>query len=68
MIEISISRELADEHPGFVAGCAERGHRVEVFAGHEEPPESGHGPASDSDVADEDGPLSPVWRHGEERG
>jgi len=31
MIEISISRELADEHRGFMAGCAERGHRVEVF-------------------------------------
>ena len=31
MIEISISRELAAEHPGFMAGCAERGHQVEVF-------------------------------------
>ena len=31
MIEISISRELADAHPGFMAGCAERGHAVEVF-------------------------------------
>ena len=31
MIEISISRELADEHPGFMAGCAERGHAVQVF-------------------------------------
>ncbi len=31
MIEISISRELAAEHPGFMAGCAERGHEVEVF-------------------------------------
>ena len=28
MIEISISRELAAEHPGFMAGCAERGHQV----------------------------------------
>jgi hypothetical protein len=32
MIEISISRELAGEHPRFTAECAERGHRVEVFA------------------------------------
>ena len=31
MIEISISRELADAHPGFMAGCAERGHAVSVF-------------------------------------
>jgi len=32
MIEISISRELADAHHGFMAGCAERGHRVQVIA------------------------------------
>jgi hypothetical protein len=32
MIEISISRELADAHPGFIAGCAKRGHRVQVIA------------------------------------
>jgi hypothetical protein len=31
MIEISISRELAAAYPGFIAGCAQRGHRVEVF-------------------------------------
>ena len=31
MIEISISRELADAHPGFMAGCAERGHAISVF-------------------------------------
>jgi hypothetical protein len=31
MIKISISNELAAEHPEFMAGCAERGHRVEVF-------------------------------------
>jgi hypothetical protein len=31
MIEISISREFAAEHPGFLAGCAERGHDVQVF-------------------------------------
>ncbi len=31
MIEISISRELADAHAGFMTGCAERGHRVDVF-------------------------------------
>ena len=32
MIEIAISSELAAEHPRFMAGCAERGHQVEVFA------------------------------------
>ena len=31
MIEISISSEVADEHPRFMAECADRGHRVEVF-------------------------------------
>jgi len=31
MIEISISRELAADHPGFMAGSAECGHQVEVF-------------------------------------
>jgi hypothetical protein len=31
MIEISISSELADEHPRFIAASAQRGHRVEVF-------------------------------------
>ena len=31
MIEISISRELANAHPGFMAGCAQRGHGVNVF-------------------------------------
>jgi hypothetical protein len=32
MIEISISPEFADEYPGFMSGCAERGHRVQVIA------------------------------------
>ena len=31
MIEISISRELADAHPGFMASCAQRGHAISVF-------------------------------------
>ena len=31
MIEISISRELADAHPGFMAHCADRGHAISVF-------------------------------------
>ena len=31
MIEISISRELAAAHPGFMASCGERGHAVAVF-------------------------------------
>jgi hypothetical protein len=31
MIAISISSELAGEHPRFMAECAERGHRIEVF-------------------------------------
>ena len=31
MIEISISSELAADHPEFMAGCAERGQQVQVF-------------------------------------
>ena len=31
MIEISISRELAAAHSGFMAHCADRGHTVVVF-------------------------------------
>jgi hypothetical protein len=41
MIEISISRELAAEHPGFLAGCAERGHQVQVIRTSREQPASG---------------------------
>jgi len=41
MIEISISRELAAEHPGFLAGCAERGCQVQVFGTSQERPKSG---------------------------
>jgi hypothetical protein len=40
MIKISISRELAADHPDFLAGRAERGHRVEVFGNRPESPES----------------------------
>ena len=31
MLEISIGSELAAAHPVFMAGCAERGHQVDVF-------------------------------------
>jgi hypothetical protein len=31
MLEISISRELAAAHSGFMASCAQRGHAVDVF-------------------------------------
>ena len=31
MIEIVMSRELAEEHAAFVAECVQRGHRVEVL-------------------------------------
>jgi hypothetical protein len=31
MIEISISRELADAHTEFMTGCAERAQQVDVF-------------------------------------
>jgi len=42
VIEIGISHELSAEHPGFMAGCAERGHRVEVFGhAHEQPDSDG---------------------------
>jgi len=40
MIEISISSELAAEHPRFMAGCAERGHQVNVFEAGETVPET----------------------------
>ena len=49
MIEISISRELAAEHPGFLAGCAERGHQVQVFGTTHEPPESDAAETRDPD-------------------
>ena len=31
MLQISISSDLAAEHPRFMAECAERGRAVEVF-------------------------------------
>jgi len=31
MLTIAISNSLADEHPGFIAAIAERGHRFDVF-------------------------------------
>ena len=31
MLDISISSELAGEHPGFMAACATRGHQVNEF-------------------------------------
>ena len=40
VIEISINRELAADHPRFVMGCAERGHRIEVFGTSDERQES----------------------------
>ena len=53
MIEIAISSELAAAHPNFVAGCARRGLRVEVFADSGERGESPGAPTPDADrVAD----------------
>ena len=49
MIEISISRELAAEHPGFMAGCAKRNHQVRVFGTTHERPESDAAETRDSD-------------------
>ena len=60
MLEISISSEMAAEHPRFMAECLERGHRVEVFASCAETRESGGGPTTSVDVAAEDQPLLPV--------
>jgi hypothetical protein len=55
MIEISISSELATEHPGFMAGCTERGHQVQVFGTSPERPESDtaetRGPDDTADAA-----------------
>jgi hypothetical protein len=60
MIEIRIGSLLAAEHPGFIAECLERGHRVEVFAPCAETRESGGGPTTTVDVAAEDQPLLPL--------
>ena len=49
VIEISISRELAAEHPGFVVGCAERSHGIEVFGTSHERPESAAAETRDRD-------------------
>jgi len=49
MIKISISDELVVEQPGFLMGCAERGHRVQVFGDADEPPESDAAEARDPD-------------------
>ena len=49
MIEISISRELAAGHPGFMAGCAKRSHQVRVFGTTHERPESGAAETRDPD-------------------
>ena len=49
MIEISISRELAAEHPGFMAGCAKRSHQVRVFGTTHERPESDAAETRDPD-------------------
>ena len=46
MLEISISSEMAAEHPRFMAECLERGHRVEVFAPCAETRVSGGGPTT----------------------
>ena len=57
MIEISISRELAAEHPGFMAGCAERSHQVRVFGTTHERPESD---AAETRDPDDIGPMRPT--------
>jgi hypothetical protein len=49
MIEISISRELAAEHAGFLAGCAERCHQVQVFGIGRRQPESDASETRDPD-------------------
>ena len=60
MLEISISNEMAAEHPRFMAECVERGHRVEVFASCAATRESGGGPRTSVDVVAEDQRLLPV--------
>ena len=61
MLQISISSEIAAEHPRFMAECSERGRRVEVFASCAETRESGGGPRTSVDVAGVGQPLLPVW-------
>lgn len=67
MLEISISSEMAAEHPRFMAECVERGHRVEVFASCAETGGSGGGPRTSADVAGEDQPLLPGRPHAASR-
>ena len=57
MLEISISSEMAAEHPRFMAECSERGHRVEVFASCAATRVSGGGPRTSVDAAAEAQPL-----------
>jgi hypothetical protein len=49
MIEVSISAELAAEHLYFLAGCGERGHRVQVFDSGREQRKSDAAEAPDPD-------------------
>ena len=62
MIEISISSELAGEHPRFMAECAGRGHRAEVFESGGEMHEPACGAQSDAGAtrASSTGPAWPA--------
>jgi hypothetical protein len=50
MLQISISDDLAAEHPGFVAECVERGHTLEVFDEAERNGNASEGMAAGEDV------------------
>jgi hypothetical protein len=70
MIEISISRELATTHPGFMAGCAQRRYAVDVFDNErpEARPHEMSGGATDLARGQADAPSPaasgrPPWAH-----
>ena len=60
MIEISISSELAGEHSRFMAECAGRGHRVEVFESGGEMHEPACGARTEATERPADRPLRPA--------
>ena len=49
MIEIAISHELAEEHPSFMAECAEQGLEVDVFDRHRDHRPAGPRPRASGD-------------------
>jgi hypothetical protein len=64
MLSISISSKLACEHARFMAGCAERGHRVEVFESSPTPRERPAGEDQATGVGTGSTPCGSAEPHG----